>query len=43
MVNSPQEIAQAVAVIGRIDALPTLLKVLCEITGMRLAVVARDG
>ena len=38
---SPQEIAQAIAAIGHIDAVPTLLKVLCEITGMRFAAVAR--
>jgi signal transduction histidine kinase len=36
-----QDFVDAVAVIGRIDAVPTLLKVLCEITGMRVAVVAR--
>ena len=41
MDNSPQEVAKAVAAIGRIDAVPTLLKVLCEITGMRFAAVAR--
>jgi signal transduction histidine kinase len=41
MNNSPQDIAQAVAAVGRIDAVPMLLKVVCEITGMRLAVVAR--
>jgi signal transduction histidine kinase len=41
MDNSPQEIAKAVAAIGRIDAVPTLLEVLCEITGMRFASVAR--
>ena len=29
------------AVIARIDAVPTLLQVLCEITGMRFAMVAR--
>lgn len=38
---SPQDIAQAIAAIGHIDAVPTLLKVLCEITGMRFAAVAR--
>jgi signal transduction histidine kinase len=37
----PQDAAQAVAAIGRIDAVPTLLNVLCDITGMRFAVVAR--
>ncbi len=33
--------ARAVAAIARIDAVPTLLKVLCEMTGMRVALVAR--
>jgi hypothetical protein len=37
----PEEIAEAVAAIGRIEAVPTLLAVLCEATGMRFAVVAR--
>lgn len=32
---------EAVAVISRVDVVPTLLKVLCDITGMRVAVVAR--
>ena len=32
--------AQGVAAIGHIHAVPTLLNVLCEITGMRLALVA---
>jgi signal transduction histidine kinase len=41
MDSGPQDIAQAVAAVGRIDAVPTLLNVLCEITGMRFAVVAR--
>ena len=41
MDETPQDIAKAVAAIGRIDAVPTLLAVLCEITGMRFAVVAR--
>jgi signal transduction histidine kinase len=41
MDESPQGIAKAVAAIGRIDAVPTLLGVLCETTGMRFAVVAR--
>jgi signal transduction histidine kinase len=41
MDESPESIAKAVAAIGRIDAVPTLLHVLCEITGMRFAVVAR--
>jgi len=38
--ESPSDISQAVAAIGRIDAVPTLLQVLCEITGMRVAMVA---
>lgn len=41
MADTAQEAARAVAAIGRIDAVPTLLKVLCEITGMRFAAVAR--
>jgi signal transduction histidine kinase len=41
MDDSPLAIAKAVAAVGRIDAVPTLLQVLCEITGMRFAVVAR--
>jgi signal transduction histidine kinase len=41
MDETPQDIAKAVAAIGRIDAVPTLLGVLCETTGMRFAVVAR--
>jgi signal transduction histidine kinase len=41
MDNSPQEVARAVAAISRIDAVPTLLEVLCEITGMGFAAVAR--
>ena len=41
MNETPQDIAKAVAAIGRIDAVPTLLGVLCETTGMRFAVVAR--
>jgi signal transduction histidine kinase len=41
MDNSPEEVAKAVAAIGRIDALPTLLEVLCEITGMGFVAVAR--
>jgi signal transduction histidine kinase len=41
MDDSPLAVANAVAAIGRIDAVPTLLQVLCEITGMRFAVVTR--
>ena len=39
--DSSVDSARAVAAIARIDAVPTLLKVLCEMTGMRIAVVAR--
>jgi signal transduction histidine kinase len=39
--DSSQDIARAVAAIRRIDAVPTLLKVLCEMTGLRFAAVAR--
>jgi signal transduction histidine kinase len=39
--DSSENIARAVAAIARMDAVPTLLKVLCEMTGMRVAVVAR--
>src|SRR5580700_6814564 len=38
--ESSSDVSQAVAAIRRIDAVPTLLEVLCEITGMRLAMVA---
>jgi signal transduction histidine kinase len=41
MDDGTQEIVEAVAVVSRVDAVPTLLKVLCDITGMRVAVVAR--
>jgi signal transduction histidine kinase len=37
--DNSQEIARAVAAIGRVDAVPTLLKVLCEMTGLRFAAV----
>jgi signal transduction histidine kinase len=39
--DDAQHILEAVAAISRIDIVPTLLKVVCEITGMRFAVVAR--
>jgi signal transduction histidine kinase len=39
--EASEDSARAVAAIARIDAVPTLLKVLCEMTGMRVAVVAR--
>jgi hypothetical protein len=32
--ESPKDVAVAVAAIGRIEAVPTLLRVLCDITGM---------
>jgi signal transduction histidine kinase len=41
MDDDAPDIVEPVAVIGRIDVVPTLLKVLCEMTGMRVAVVAR--
>lgn len=40
MDDTTEDISQAVTAIGRIDAVPTLLAVLCEITGMRFAAVA---
>jgi signal transduction histidine kinase len=39
--DASEDITRAVAAIARIDAVPTLLKVLCEMTGMRAALVAR--
>jgi signal transduction histidine kinase len=39
--DSSEDSARAVAAIARIDAVPTLLKVLCELTDMRVAVIAR--
>jgi signal transduction histidine kinase len=39
--DSPVEIAGDIDAIGRIEALPTILEVLCELTGMRFAAVAR--
>jgi signal transduction histidine kinase len=39
--DSSEDSVRSVAAIACIDAVPTLLKVLCEITGMRVAVVAR--
>jgi hypothetical protein len=39
--EASEDSARAVAAIARIDAVPTLLKVLCEMTGMRVAVIAR--
>jgi len=39
--DSSEDSARAIAALARLDAVPTLLKVLCETTGMRVAVVAR--
>lgn len=39
--DSAEEIAQDVAAVSRLPAVPTLLEVLCDITGMRFAAVAR--
>jgi len=39
--DSADEIARDIASIGKIEALPTILDVLCELTGMRFAAVAR--
>lgn len=39
--ESPSAIARDVEAVGRIGAVPTLLKVLCETTGMGFAAVAR--
>jgi signal transduction histidine kinase len=39
--DSSEDSARAVAAIARIDAVPTFLKIVCEMTGMRVAVVAR--
>ncbi len=41
MLDTYAEIEKDVAAIGRIEAVPTLLQVLCDITGMRFAAVAR--
>ncbi len=39
--DSPEQIAHDVAAVTQIQAIPTLLDVLCKITGMRFAAVAR--
>ena len=39
--DTAQEIARDVAAVNRLQAVPTLLEVLCESTGMRFAAVAR--
>ena len=41
MRDSDADIRKDVAAIGRIEAVPTLLQVLCDITGMRFVAVAR--
>lgn len=41
MGDTPEEISRDVMAIGRIEAVPTLLRVLCETTGMGFAAVAR--
>jgi signal transduction histidine kinase len=41
MDDGARDIVEPVAVIGRIDVVPTLLNVLCEMTGMKVAVVAQ--
>src|SRR6478736_1678004 len=41
LVDSAEAIAQDIQAIGRIGAVPTLLRVLCESTGMGFAAVAR--
>jgi signal transduction histidine kinase len=41
MEDTAGDVPAAMAAIGRIDAIPTLLNVLCEMTGTRCAVVAR--
>jgi hypothetical protein len=40
-VEVPEQIARDVFAVQQIQAVPTLLQVLCEITGMRFAAVAR--
>jgi hypothetical protein len=39
--DDPEEIARDIAAVSRLDAVPTLLEVLCETTGMGFAAVAR--
>ena len=41
MRDTAEDIARDLAAVGKLDAVPTLLEVLCEITGMRFAAVAR--
>jgi signal transduction histidine kinase len=42
-VESPEEIAREVLAVQQLEIVPTLLEVLCEITGMRFAGVARGS
>jgi hypothetical protein len=39
--DSAADIARDISAVGRIEALPTILEVLCDLTGMRFAAVAR--
>jgi signal transduction histidine kinase len=39
--ESAADIARDISAVGRIEALPTILEVLCDLTGMRFAAVAR--
>ena len=39
--DTPEDIARDVAAVSKLEAVPTLLEVLCETTGMRFAAVAR--
>jgi hypothetical protein len=39
--DAAEAIAQDVFAVGQIEAVPTLLRVLCSMTGMRFAAVAR--
>src|SRR5271155_3612561 len=39
--ESAEEIARDIAAVNKLQAVPTLLEVLCETTGMRFAAVAR--
>src|ERR1700709_1926958 len=39
--DSPAEIARDISAVGRIESVPTILEVLCDLTGMRFAAVAR--
>jgi hypothetical protein len=40
MGDSPQEIAKNIRAVGHIEAVPTLLQVLCETTGIGFSAVA---